>query len=886
MTFFAHLRSLAAVFLQRSRTQNEMDEELRSHIAHRADDLERSGLARAEAERHARVDFGSYVRLKEEAREAVGGSFLEVLFQDIRFGLRMAWRKPGFTVVAILTLAFAIGANAVVFAVLNAMVLHPLDLPQSQNLYMVEYGTHHYSQSYPDYKDMRDQSRAFDGVMAFSIGTAGLDRGQGSSQAWVYESSGNYFDVIGIQPYLGRFFHPSDEHGPDSAPYVVLSYGYWQSHFQGDRSIIGRTVQLNKYPFTVLGVAPPKFRGTAIFFSPDIWVPLVNQAQIEGQSQLTARGERGMWVVGRLKSGLTKAQLQSDLDSLAQSLAKAHPKEDDGISFYIARPALMGDFVGAAMRAFVGGLMAHATLILLAACANLGSLFAARAADRSKEVALRLALGSSRKRIMRQLLTEATMISLAGGAVGLGLCLVLLPMLSAWKPVPDIPINVPITPDASVYTVALLLALLSGLLFGMVPVRQILSSNPYQVIKSGAAETGRRFTLRDLLLTAQIAICAVLVTASLVAVRGLIRSLHSDFGFKADNTILVSTDLNMARYTPAQQPIMQRRLQKAIESVPGVTAAAYSDSVPLNMDTNFSEVFTDSTTDLKDSKAAAQTVPYNVSPGYFHASGTTLLAGREFTDHDDSSSPRVAVVNKEFARQIFGSVEKAIGGHFKLRDGTRIEVIGIAEDGKYISLTEDPQPVSFLPILQVPSSTTWIIVRSDRARSTADPEQFTAALRRALRSVDAGLPFTIKTRMRTLDTSFFPARIATLALGVLGALGAMLSVTGIFGMAAYSVSKRLREFGIRIALGAQRKEVLNAALGRTFRLLAFGSLAGLLLGLAAGKVLAYIVLQATPWDPLVLAGVLLTMLLLGLLAGWIPAQRALSTNPLILLREE
>ena len=592
MSLFAHLRSLSTAFLQRSQTQREMDEELCSHIAHRADDLERSGLARVEAERRARVEFGGYVRFKEESRRAMGGSFFETLMQDIRFGFRMMCRKPGFTVVAVLTLAFAIGANAVVFAVMNAMVLHPLDLPQAQQLYMIEYGTQHFSQSYPDYKDMRDQSHTFSGVMAFSVATAGLDSGQGSSPAWVYESSGNYFDVVGIQPYIGRFFNASDEHGLASAPYVVLSYGYWQSHFQSDRSVVGRTVQINKYPYTILGVAPPKFRGTTIFFSPDIWVPLVNQAQIEGLSQLTARDRRGTWVVGRLKPGLTKAQLQSDLDSLARSLAKAYPKEDDGISFYIARPALFGDFVGAAMRAFVGGLMALAALILLAACANLGSLFAARAADRSKEVALRLALGSSRKRIIRQLLTEATMISLIGGAVGLGLSLVLLPMLSAWKPLPDIPVNIPITPDASVYAVALLLALLSGLLFGMVPIRQVLSSNAYQVIKSGAAETGRRFSLRDLLLAAQIAICAVLVTASLVAVRGLVRSLHSNFGFDAENAMLINTDLNMARYPQAKQPIVQRRLLDAVLRVPGVTAWPPTPiSVPLNMDTNFSNVF-------------------------------------------------------------------------------------------------------------------------------------------------------------------------------------------------------------------------------------------------------------------------------------------------------
>jgi ABC-type antimicrobial peptide transport system permease subunit len=299
------------------------------------------------------------------------------------------------------------------------------------------------------------------------------------------------------------------------------------------------------------------------------------------------------------------------------------------------------------------------------------------------------------------------------------------------------------------------------------------------------------------------------------------------------------------------------------------------------MNTSLSNVFADSTTDLKASKAAAETVGFNVSPGYFGAAGTTLLAGRTFTLHDDTSAPRVAIVNQEFARKVFGSMEKALGGIFKIRGGTRIQVVGVVEDAKYISLTEDPQPAMFLPILQSPSSSTWLVVRSD-----SDPQQLTEALRRSLRGVDAGLPFTISTWYKTLDTTFFPARMATLSLGVLGGLGALLSVTGIFGMAAYSVSKRLREFGIRIALGAQRKEVLRSALGRTFRLLAFGSAAGLLMGLAAGKVLAFIVYQATPWDPVVLGGVLLTMLFLGLLAGWIPARRALATDPLILLREE
>ena len=881
MKLFAYIRSVASNWFQHGRVNQEMEDELRSHIQHRADDLERSGLVRAEAERRARIEFGAYERFKEECREAGGGHSGEVLIQDLRFGWRMMRMNPGFTAVAVLTLAFGIAANAVVFSVLNALVLRPIDLPQAQSLYLIEYGKHHFMESYPDYLDVRERSRAFEDVIAFDVAAVGLDSGQGSSQAWLYEGSGNYFDVLRIQPYLGRFFHSSDEYGPDSAPYVVLSYAYWQSHFQGDRAVVGRTIQLNKYPFTVLGVAPPAFRGTALIFSPDLWTPIVNQAQIQGESNLNTRNTRSLWIIGRLKAGMSLSRLNEDLASIATSLRNTYPKEDDGISFSPARPELMGDFLGNAARAFVSGLMVLAGLILLAACANLGSLFAARAADRSKEVALRLALGSSRSRVIRQLLTEAMMIALAGGAVGLAGSLALLPSLSAWQPMPEYPINVPVNPDASVYLVSMILALFSGIFFGMVPVRQVLRTNPYHVIKAGAARVGRRFTLRDLLLVGQIAICAVLVTSSLVAVRGLMRSLHSNFGFLSHNAILLTTNLKMARYSVDDQQIIQRRMLDAAEAIPGVTAAAYANTLPLTVDQHHSNVFAEGDTELKVSKAVARTVSYDISPGYFNATGTNLLAGRALTWHDDKSAPRVAVVNQEFARQVFGSMERAIGGVFKTGSGARIQVVGIAQDGKYENLTEDPRPVTYYPILQSSSSTTLLVVRS-----AGDPRQLTKALSRAMRALDPGLPFTIRTWDNKLDSALFAARVATVSLGVLGGLGALLAITGIFGMAAYSVSKRLREFGIRIALGAQRNQLLQAALGRTLQILAFGSLAGLLLGMTAGKVLSVIVYQATPRDPLVLAGVLVTMLLVGLLAAWVPARRALATDPSILLREE
>jgi predicted permease len=646
--------------------------------------------------------------------------------------------------------------------------------------------------------------------------------------------------------------------------------------------VIGRTVQLNKFPYTILGVAPPKFRGIELFFSPDYWVPLVNQEQVEGWNSLNERASRGLWVAGRLKDGVTSAQATADLNSVGAYLAKTYPKEDPQTSFALTRPGLMGDTLGRPVRAFLTGLMALAGLIMLGACANLGSLSAARTADRSREIALRLALGSSRKRILRQLLTESVLVSLMGGAAGLLSGVVLLHWLSVWQPVSSFPSTLIVNPDAKVYVVALLLALASGFLFGIVPVRQVLRADPWQIIKSGpVGATGQRLTIRDLLLVLQIAICAVLVTSSLVAVRGLARSMHSNFGFLPQNAMLVDTDLDMAGYRGDRVSAMQQRLLDTLKTISGVTAVGLTDQIPLGEGWGSSNVFKDTTTDLKVSNAATDAMRFGISPDYFRAAGTSLLAGRVFTIHDDQNSPRVAVVNPEFARRLFDSPTDILGRHFKLIDGTRIQVVGIVEDGKYKTLAEEQKPAMFLPILQSPNSATWLVVRSN-----GNPQQIAAAMDSRLRELDPGLPFTLKTWNSELDSALFVSRVATVSLGVLGGLGAMLAVTGILGMASYSVSKRLRELGIRIALGAQRKEVLRAALGRALRLLAFGSVVGLLLGIAATKVLSFIVYQATPRDPLVLAGVVLAMLLLGLAATWIPAQRALGTDPLALLREE
>ena len=878
---------LSRIF-RRRKLYSDLDEEIRLHIEERTEQLMREGMTHRDAEHAARRAFGNRTALKERSREVWQWSTVESVWADVRFALRQLRRSPGFAVAAVLTLALAIGANAVVFAVLNALILRPLNVPNSNTLYTLERGSEKdQATSYPDYLDLRDRNSSFETLTAYTLTDVGLDTGNNPSHAWTYEVTTNYFDAMGVQPYLGRFFHSADEHGPNSVPYIVLSYSYWHSHLQDDRNVVGHKVLINKHPFTILGVAPPEFKGTLLFFFPDLWVPMIDQEQVQGLKVLNDRSQRDIFMVlGHIKAGITPTQAIADLNSVGSWLEKTYPKADGYMTYSLARPSLAGDMLGPPVKGFMTGMMLLAALILLAVCANLGSLFAARAADRSREIALRLALGSSRKRILRGVFTEAVLISLVGGALGLLGSIALLRKLSVWQPVPQFPMHVPVDPDAKVYLIALVLALASGFLFGAVPVRQIFRTSPYEAVKAGsvgivAGNSRRRITLRDLLLALQIAICGVLVTSSLVAVRGLVRSMHSQFGFDPRQAMLADTKLRMAGYSGDRVPVMQRRMINALQEIPGVTSVGLTSQIPLGGGEDTGDVFTDQTTDLRPSNVAANAATFEISPDYFRAAGTSLLQGRAFSWQDDQHAPRVAVVNQFFAQRIFGSVNNALGRYFKFEDGTRVQVIGIVEDGKYSEMTEGPKPAVFFSFLQSLTSLTCLVVRSGR-----DPLPLSRDIRAKLRELDPSLPLNIQTWAQDLSLALFPSRVATVSLGVLGMMGAMLSMTGIFGMAAYSVSKRMRELGIRIALGARRTEVLKAALGRPLRLLGFGSSAGLLLGLLASRVLAHIVYQATPRDPLVLSGVVVAMGLMGLLATWVPAQRALSVDPLMLLRDE
>lgn len=883
-----HVRSLAARFLHRDELEAELEAEFQAHVQFRADDLERQGMSRAAAEWKARVEFGGHARFKEEARDSVAGRALESVLRDVNVSLRQLRRSPSFTVAAVVTLAVAIGANAVVFGAINGFILRPLGLPGEERLFTLERTSDHSSaESYPNYVDLRDRNRSFTGLASHNVDQAWVGAsGAEPERASFYEVSSNYFDVLGVRPQIGQVFHAADEHGWNSIPYVVLSDAYWHTRFAADPHIVGHTLLVNRQPLTVLGIAQPGFGGSSIVLRADFFLPMVDVAVYTpgDDSSVTNRGNRAITIVGRLKDGVTPRQAAADLSGIGKRLEAQYPKDDEKMTYRIARSGIgAGTSLDQPVQAFLVALMVLAGLILLAACANLGSLFSARAADRAREIALRLAIGASTGRIVRQLLTEAIVVALIGGAVGLWGSVMVLNWLGAWHPFAQFPLHIPVDADARVYGAALGLSVLSGLLFGTAAVRQVLRTPPNELVKTGAQAMRRRMPGRHVLLSIQVAICAVLITSSIVAVRGLLRTMHGRFGFDPHDVLLVDTDLLHGGYTKAQLTSTQQRMLDAMQSIPGVDAVGLiGGAPPAHLWWANENVFAGDATDLKSSNAAADPLWYAVSPGYFRVARTALVAGRDFTNHDDADAPRVAVVNLEFARTVFGSAAKAVGKYFKFGDGTRIQVVGLVQDGKYTAnLAEAPQPAMFLPLAQRPMGETFLLVRSPR-----DVQELSSTIRAKLREMDPGLPSFIQTWNHDLEGALFTPRLAAVSLGVLGAMGALVAISGIFGMAAYSLSKRLKELGIRVALGAKRGDVLRAALGGSARLLGIGSIAGVVLGVLASRVLASIVYEATPRDPLVLAGAVAAMFVFGVIAMWVPARRALAVDPAVLLKAE
>jgi predicted permease len=861
----------------------DLDQEVHAHLELLIEENIRAGMPPQEAQRAARMELGGVEQVKEQVRDSRTGAFLDSILQDLRFALRQMGRSPGFAVTAVLILALGIAANVIVFGVVQALVLRQLDVPHADRVMTLQPKDGGPFVSNPEMHDVRDGNTVFSAVADYEFQDFGLEAKGVTRPVWGCEVSGQYFEVVGIKPFLGRLLERADDEHPGASEVAVISWSAWQSDFGADPNVVGTTVRIDKRPYTIVGVTPEGFHGTEKFAQLDIFVPMANQASLDGFEWLESRSYRNLFSLVRMKDGVTLPQVQAELNAIVARIARQYPKEEEGLALKLARPGMIGDFIGGPIRGFLAGVMVLAGIVLLAACANLGGLFAARTADRAREIAIRMALGSSRWRIVRQLLVEAFVISILGGAFACGLSWMALTGLANWHPPTRYPMKFFVLPQPSLILMAFLISVIAGVVFGLMPLRQIFKTDPNEAIKSGGSHSyaGRRWALRDVLLAAQIALCCVTVTAAFVSLRGLGKALTMDLGFHPKNALLTQFDLSQAGYKGDAADHFQRQLLEGISQIPGVEAAGYANSTPLSGDTAVGPVFSQQSVDFRPSNSAFFIYRFDVSPGYMAAAGTPLLAGRDVSFSDTAKTPPVAIVNQEFVRRLFHT-EQAVGRYFKNRDGVSIQIVGIAGDGKYFTLSEDQEPAAFFPISQEGNSSTALVVRTQR--DTAD---MVAAIRGVIRDLDVAVPIRDLGPWNTqLALSFFPIQVATVALGLFGAFGLLLSIAGTFGLASYTVSKRLRELSIRVALGAQAKEILSAALGRMLLLLASGSVVGLLLGVAASRLLSAIVYQATAQDPFVLAAVAFTLLLTGTLSVAGPVRRVLHADPAILLREQ
>lgn len=885
-TFIQFLKKLW-ILLCRRKFLNELDEEMAFHRAQAAQEFIAGGMTPQAARDTAMRQFGNVTKLREQSHQAVAFR-METVVQDLRFAVRQLLRSPGFAVTAVTTLALGIAANVIVFGVLQALVLRPLDVPQAGKVVSLQPGRNETNFSYLEFRDIRDGQSVFSAVAADRVMDFGLDANGATHPIWGYEVSGQYFEVVSIKPLLGRLLARADDDHPGAAEVAVLSWAAWKNYFNSDPAIIGKTVRLNKLPYTVIGVTPQGFYGTEKFLQPEVFVPMSNEAEIEKFNWLDGRQNHNVWAIARIKEGINLPQVQADLKTVAARITKQFPKDEAGLSIRVVRPGLLGDTFGAPARAFLVGIMALAGIVLLAACANLGGLFAARTADRSRELAIRMAIGSSRFRILRQVLTEAFLLALLAGLAASALGWAALSGLAAWRPPTSLPIQFAVLPQPSLILAAGLFSFVAAILFGIMPLRQILKADPNDAIKSGVGQSsaGRRWALRDILLAAQIALCCITVTAAFVALRGLGRSLSMELGFRPANAVRAQFELAQAGYSSESAASFQRRLLAAASQLPGVEAIGYANTTPLAIDQSGTAVFSAETTDMRLTNVAFGAPYYSVSPGYLRAAGTTLVSGRDISFADTAKSPPVAIVNQEFARRLFHA-DHVIGRYFKNLSGHPIQIVGVVANGKYETLNEDPKPAIFFPIAQEGNTSTALIVRTHADPTGVTSRDMAAAIRKTILDLDPAIPIQESSSWSSqLGLQLFPAQVATVALSLFGAFGLLLSITGTFGLASYSVTKRLRELSIRVALGAQAKQILAAALGRMLMLLSIGSTIGLILGAAGSRLLSAIVYQASALDPIVLCAVAFTMLLTGLVSIVNPVRRALHIDPAGVLREQ
>lgn len=818
------------------------------------------------------------------------------LLQDLRYGARMLLKQPGFTLIAVCTLALGIGANTAIFSLISAILLRPLPVTDPARIVSVslvnKQGAGLGLFSYREYEDFREQNAVLTGLAAFRfapVNLSGLAGKAGNNErVWGYLVSGNYFEVLGVKAVVGRAFSEEEERAPDAHPVLVLSHSCWQRRFGADPGIVGQTIILNNRPFTVIGVMPAGFTGTERAFTPEIWAPSMMQSWVDPGAGRLDRGDGSGWfVVGRLKPGVSAPQAEGSLSVLAAQLGRKRPGMNEDQSVQLTAPGLLIPAAQTPALGLAGMLMTTVGLVLVVACANLASLLLQRATERRKEIAIRLALGARRFTIVRQLLTESVLLAVTGGGLGILLAVWLVDLVMALKPSFDFMPALDFKLDGRVLSFTLLLSLLTGVFFGLLPALQATKIDLAPALKDDTPMGSyRRSRLRNGLIVAQVALSLVLLVAAGLLARSLQRIQMLGPGFQIEHVAVMSVNLSLQGYAEARAQEFYRQLIARAESLPGVRSAAVTNFLPLSLHYLGVGVYLEGQLSAQD-VSLPEAMQGSVTPNYFATMGIPLIAGRDFMAPDKQDSPPVAIINETFARR-FWPGNQAVGKRFRAGGsaGPLIEVIGVAQDGKYFSLNEEPRPFVYRPLRQSyigdASNDGTLIVRT-----VEEPSLTIAALRHEVQRLDLNLPvFNVMTMKEHLRLPLFPLRAGASIVAGFGLLALFLAALGIYGVMAYAVSQRKREIGHRLALGAQGSDVLRLIIRQGMALALPGIGIGLLAAFAVTRLMISLLFGASANDALAFIGATLLLTLAALLACWIPARRATKVDPLVTLRND
>jgi predicted permease len=811
--------------------------------------------------------------------------------KDISYAIRSLLKRPGFVAVAVITLALGIGANTAIFSLVNTVLLRSLPVPEPHQIVSVAARGKDDSMSafsYPNYRDFRDRNDTLAGLLVYRFVPLSLSRSGVNERIWGFEVSGNYFDVLGVKAIKGRTFAAEEDKAPLSNPVAVLSFESWQKRFGGDPDLVGKDVLLNNHQFRVIGITPAGFKGTEMVYTPEIWLPASMMGWVEpGANWLDDRNTRNFFAVGRLKSGINARQAEASLNLLAQQLAKEYPDTNEGQSIKIVPPGFIIPELRGAVVSFTWVLMAAVGLVLVVTCTNLAGLMLARATDRRREIAIRLAMGANRVRLIRQLLTESVLLSFVGGLAGILLALWIINLLLAFKPPIDFPLALDVSIDWRVLLFSLAVSLVAGAIFGLAPALQATRPGLSQALRETSAQGGAgRTRLRSVLVVAQIAISLVVLISAGLVVRTLQQLQTMNPGFDSRNALTMSFDLGLQGYDEQRGQQFYRQLYERVQVLPGVKSAGASSYIPLSLNFNSRNVFVEG-----QPAERGENVPLamnaSAGPRYFETLRTPVVQGREFTEQDQPKSEAVVIVNETFVRRLMPNVSSssdALGKRISTNSagGPFMRIVGVVRDGKYFNIAEDSRPFMWTPMTQDYQSSGILTVRTE-----GNPETLLPAVRKEVQALDPTLPlFDVKTLTEHMRLALFPARIAATVLGVFGLVALLLSAIGIYGITSYTVAQRTHEIGIRLALGAQLSDVLKLVLSHGLKLTVIGAALGLFGAYLATRAITSVLYGVSATDPLTFAFVSVLLIGVALVACYVPSRRATKVDPLIALRNE